>query len=372
MNHVIHSIHASIVDANWGPSVVPPPYDSLSVEERQEHLAAHPDSFLHVTRSADASHGHPTEHRQLANEGASALTRLISEGAYSEPGESQLFLQKIETEGIVQRSIVGAIHPGEEMLHAHEDVHPGRVRALAAHFRQVRSMSSPVVVTSREEHVDLRSFEESGHTSPIRNFTAIDGTKITLWEIDTDMGALASPLYIIDGHHRVAAASEARFERVLVAYVPPSELHLGSFDRDVDELAILPRRVVGLLSKWCDVREVASRALAQPTEKGVLGFGLGDKWFTAQRRDMSGLDAEFLHATLLPELFGIHSADDQRLSYRPAGAGRRTGPVTVCLPPAELEDVFHTADLGRVMPPKSTYFLPKARSGVFVVSCRPS
>ncbi len=371
MTNVIQPIDASIVDTSWAPSVIPPPYDSLSIEERQQHLSDNPHSFLHVTRSADASHGHPTEHRRLANEGAAALTRLISEGAYSEPTEPRLFLQKIETEGIIQRSIIGAITLGEEMLHAHEDVHPGRVRALAAHLRQVRSMSSPVVVTSREENLDLRSFEESGHTAPIRNFTAIDGTRITLWETDIDLSALASPLYIIDGHHRVAAANEARFERVLVAYVPPSELHLGSFDRDVDELVVLPRRVVERLSKWCDVHEVASRELAEPTEKGVLGLGLGDKWFTARRRDSSGLDAEFLHATLLPELFDIHRADDQRLSYRPAGIGRRTGPVTVCLPPAELEDVFRFADLGQVMPPKSTYFLPKARSGVLVVSCRP-
>jgi len=366
---VIRSIDASIVDANWAPSVVPPPYDSLSVEERREHLSENPHSFLHVTRSADASHGHPTEHQRLANEGAAALTQLISEGAYSAPTEPHLFLQKIETEGIIQRSVIGAINLGEEMLHAHEDVHPGRVRALAAHFRQVQSMSSPVVVTSRDENLDLRSFEESGHSTPIRDFTAIDGTRITLWKTGIDLGALTSPLYIIDGHHRVAAANEARYGRVLVAYVPPSELHLGSFDRDVDELVILPRRVVSRLSEWCDVSEVASRELAESTEKGVLGLGLGDKWFTARRRNNTGLDAEFLHTTLLPELFDIHSADDQRLSYRPAGTGQRAGPVTVCLPPAALEDVFRSADLGQVMPPKSTYFLPKARSGVFVVSC---
>jgi uncharacterized protein (DUF1015 family) len=371
VTNVIHSIDASIVDESWASSVVPPPYDSMSGEERQEHLSDHPHSFLHVTRSADASHGHPTEHRRLANEGAAALTRLISEGAYSEPTEPCLFLQKIETEGVIQRSIIGAINLGEEMLHAHEAVHPGRVRALAAHFRQVRSMSSPVVVTSRDENLDLRSFEESEHMAPIRNFTAIDGTRITLWEIDIDLSAFGSPLYIIDGHHRIAAANEARFDRALVAYVPLAELHLGSFDRDVDELVVMPRRLVERLSKWCDVHEVASRELAEPTEKGVLGLGLGDKWFTARRRDRSGLDAEFLHATLLPELFDIHSADDERLSYRPAGIGGRTGPVTVCLPPAELEDVFRYADLGEVMPPKSTYFLPKARSGVLVVPCRP-
>ncbi|MEC8921132.1 MAG: DUF1015 family protein [Actinomycetota bacterium] len=369
MTLVIQTIRASIVDPNWAPSVVPPPYDSLSVEERREHLTQHPNSFLHVTRSADASHGHPTEHRRLAVEGDSALTRLISEGAYTEPNEPSLFLQKIESQGITQRSIIGAIKLDEQVLHAHEGVHPGRVRALTAHFSQVRSMSSPVAVTSREQSIDLRSLEASDNASLIRDFSAIDGTQITLWKVSADLSVVSPPLYIIDGHHRVAAAGEARLERLLVAYVPPAELHLGSFDRDLDELVVLPRRVVDRLSKWCDVTEVGSQDLAQPTERGELGFGFGDKWFQARRRDLNGLDAEFLHGTLLPELFDVHAPDDPRLSYRSATTRRRTDPVTIRMAPAELEDVFGAADSGRVMPPKSTNFLPKARSGVLIVSC---
>ena len=103
---MIHAIDASIVDPNWAPSVVPPPYDSMIAEERREHLAENPNSFLHVTRSADASHGHPTEHRRLALEGASALTRLQSEGAYLGKGEPAFFMQKIESEGVTQLSLI--------------------------------------------------------------------------------------------------------------------------------------------------------------------------------------------------------------------------------------------------------------------------
>lgn len=230
-------------------------------------------------------------------------------------------------------------------------------------------MSSPVVVTSRDENLDLRVFEEPGQPNPIRDFTAIDGTRITLWETDPSIELPTSSLYIIDGHHRVAAAIQARLTRVLVAYVPHSELHLGSFDRDIDELSTLPRWVLDKVSQWCDVREVDSRDLAEPTQRGELGLRLGDQWFVAQRRDPTGLDAEFLHTTLLPEVFDIHASDDQRLSYRPAGVDRRVGPVTLCLPPTELNEIFRSADFGQVMPPKSTYFLPKARSGVLMISC---
>jgi uncharacterized protein (DUF1015 family) len=367
---VIQAIDASVVASDWASSVIPPPYDSMSAAERHEHLSQNPHSFLHVTRSADASHGHPTEHQHLANQGSAALNQLISQQAYTSPSKPHLFVQKIETtEGTTQRSIIGAIDLRHETLYAHEDVHPGRVRAIAAHLRKVRSMSSPVVVTSRDENLDLRVFEEPGQPNPIRDFTAIDGTRITLWETDPSIELPTSSLYIIDGHHRVAAAIQARLTRVLVAYVPHSELHLGSFDRDIDELSTLPRWVLDKVSQWCDVREVDSRDLAEPTQRGELGLRLGDQWFVAQRRDPTGLDAEFLHTTLLPEVFDIHASDDQRLSYRPAGVDRRVGPVTLCLPPTELNEIFRSADFGQVMPPKSTYFLPKARSGVLMISC---
>ena len=95
----------------------------------------------------------------------------------------------------------------------------------------------------------------------------------------------------------------------------------------------------------------------------------GDDWYWAERKEPTGLDSEFVHTTLLPDLFGIDDADDPRLVYRPSGAGAATSPATIRLAPAELEDVFIVADEGRVMPPKTTYFFPKARSGVLIIAC---
>ena len=362
-------ITAAIIDPSWAPAVVPPPYDSLTSEERALHLEQHPHSFLHVTRSADASHEHPTEHLRLANEGSSALGDLISAGAYADQNQQRFFLQKIEAEGVTQRSIVGAINLAEVKPRPHEAVHPGRVQALAAHFRQVQSMSSPVVITSRSDELDLRSLEESEASELVTNFKATDGTEITLWGINSDFAADPETLYIIDGHHRIAAAREAKFDQILVAYVPPSELCIGSFDRDIDEIEFLPRKTIDALTKWCEVRGSSESESTKPVDKGVLRLRFGDEWFWAERKEPAGLDSEFVHATVLPELFGIQEADDPRLTYRPSGAGISRGPVTIRLAPAELEDVFNVADAELVMPPKSTYFFPKARSGVLIISC---
>ena len=366
---MIRPILASVIDASWAPDVVPPPYDALTREEREQHLGEHAHSFLHVTRSADASHGHPTEHLRLATEGNSALSDLIAAGAYTPRTEERLFLQKIEAEGVTQRSIVGAINLSEVDPMPHEAVHPGRVQALAAHFRQARSMSSPVVITSRSDDLDLRRLEESDQTELVTSFVATDGTELTLWEIDPTFAVDFEQVYIIDGHHRIAAAREAKFDHLLVAYVPPSELCIGSFDRDIDELEFLPRKTVDELANWCDVRGSSESESTKPVDKGVLRFRFGDDWYWAERKEPTGLDSEFVHTTLLPELFGINDADDPRLTYRPSGAGVATSPATIRLAPAELEDVFNVADEGLVMPPKSTYFFPKARSGVLIIAC---
>ncbi len=366
---MIRPILASVIDATWAPAVIPPPYDALTPEEREQHLGEHAHSFLHVTRSAEASHGHPTEHVRLATEGNSALTNLLAAGAYTPRTEERLFLQKIEAEGVTQRSIIGAINLSDVNPIPHEAVHPGRVQALAAHFRQVRSMSSPVVITSRSDDLDLRMLEESDQTDLATSFIATDGTELTLWEIDPAFVVDFERVYIIDGHHRIAAAREAKFDHLLVAYVPPAELCVGSFDRDIDELEFLPRKTVDELANWCDVRGSSESESTKPVDKGILRLRFGDDWFWAERKEPTGLDSEFVHTTLLPDLFGINDADDPRLSYRPSGAGVASSPATIRLAPAELEDVFNVADEGLVMPPKSTYFFPKARSGVLIIAC---
>ena len=187
---MIQPILASVINARWAPDVVPPPYDSLTAQEREVHLEQHVHSFLHVTRSAEASHGHPTEHVRLAVEGNSALSNLITAGAYTPLTEERLFLQKIEAEGVTQRSIIGSIDLAEVSLMPHEAVHQGRVQALAAHFRQARSMSSPVVVTSRSDDFDLRKLEESDQTKLVTSFAATDGTEISLWEVGRSLSLI--------------------------------------------------------------------------------------------------------------------------------------------------------------------------------------
>ncbi len=373
---MIHAVRAALLAPEWGPKVIPPPHDALTPEERRLHLAAHPDSFMHVTRSAAAGHGHPTEHRRLASESDEVLQRLLAAGAYGAREEPRLYVQRIEAAVGVQHALVGAIRHGERKLIPHERTHPGRVRALAANFGLVGTMSSPVVVTSRPSSSERSLIDAAVTGTPLRELVASDGTRITLWDAGATGVELAGDLYIVDGHHRVAAAAEARFDQLLVAYVPPEELCIDSFDRLIGELAVMPRRVAELLQPYCDMVELDPSDGSPPArpEPGELLLAVTGHLLLARRRRVDSLDVRFVHDVVLPEVFGVSQPGDPRLGYQrftgSTGSGAIDSPrAVISTAPLGLEAVLDIADRGDALPPKTTCFVPKARSGILLVPC---
>ncbi|WP_419946978.1 DUF1015 family protein [Candidatus Poriferisodalis sp.] len=389
---MIEPVSARVLTPEWAPTVIPAPYDSLTPDERAQHLATNPDSFAHVAGTPLETFGHPSEHLRHATRSTQALDRLIGLGAFGATRPPSLYVHCVEADGYAQHALLGAVDLDTHELRPHEDTQPGRVHGLAVHFTEVGRMSSPVVVTAPSldnvAEVIEATLAAAGDPSPLEpllDTKTADGARVTLWpavipsETSVD---LEGPLYIVDGHHRVAAARQAGFTQVLVALVPASELHLGSFDRELSELDMMPRRVADHMSARCDVVEVSDATEARPTDPGSVGFGVAGHWFRARRLDVDaradvpsgvdparGLDAAFVHDFVLAEIFGVTNASDPRITYRPTSVAIADAPVTIMLAPVPLRAVFDVADFGGVMPPKTTYFLPKARSGVLLVRC---
>ncbi len=421
---VIEPFVARVLRAEWAARVISPPYDSMSDVERERWAAEHPDSFLHVASGAALTQGHPSEHFAAAVRGKAALARLIEQGAYGEPTPPRLFAQEVTVGELRQQAVLGAVRLEGADLRAHEATHPARVQGLATHLVEVGTMASPVVVTPARSSatVDalndvLRSTLAGGpaegglaeselaegepHGEQMLRVTSADDAHIRVVAVDAELVAsvgessssasvtLDGPLYIIDGHHRVAAAVQAGLKGLFVAVVPPEQVTLRGFDRTVSVLEVMPRRLLAQLSAWCDVNEVGARADAQPSERGVIGVRLAHRWYRAVRRAPSAAagdsDAGFVHDVLLPELFNITVHTDDRLGYRvtfgPSAGVSASGPpalgssptasaeppVEILLAGASLDDVYAVADAGGTMPPKSTYFMPKARSGVVLM-----
>ncbi len=396
---MIEAVHARVLTPEWAPTVIPAPYDSLTPDERAQQLADNPDSFAHVAGAPPNSSDHPSEHSQHAARSTRALKRLIDLGAYEASEGPSLYVQRVEADGFVQHALLGSVRLDSHELRPHEDTQPGRVQGLAVHFAEVGLMSSPVVVTAPRltavAEVIGAMVEAAELSVPLIDTKTADGARVTLRRAAVAGGAHASvgldgPLYIVDGHHRVAAARQAGFSQVLVACSPTSELHLGTFDRELSELDMMPRRVVELIRALCHVEEAPNAAAARPQEPGWIGIGVAGRWFRARVRQAdtgddsspvpnptTRLDAAFVHDCLLREVFCVDNASDPRLTYRASrdGTTRATtayappAPVTILLAPVPLNSIFEVADFGGVMPPKTTCFWPKARSGLLLVRC---
>lgn len=399
---LIEPFNARVLRPEWAAKVISPPYDSMSEAQRERWAAEHPDSFLHVVSGAALTLDHPSEHFAAALRGKAALARLLDGGAYGEPTPPGLFAQQITIEGFTQQAVLGAVKLDDVDLRAHEATHPARVKGLATHFAHVGCMASPVVVTPRRDSaaaevvgavlraaLDAAPGEASGDLSgdqigeQLLDVTTADGARLRVVTLDAALAdgdlageglAVDGPLYIIDGHHRVAAGAQAGFERLFVAVIPPEQVTLKGFERTVSVLEVMPRRLLAQMSQWCEIAEVRSRAEAQPTEPGTLGVRLADRWYRAVRRTPpsapSDSDVAFVHDVLLVELFEITLQTDDRLGYRITFGSRSASPeppVEILLAPVSLDDIYAVADAGGTMPPKSTYFLPKARSGVVLM-----
>lgn len=379
---------ASLLRPEFGDRVPSPAYDSMTPAERRRFRIDNPESFLNVTRSPeDEPDGVVADTHLLLREGREALDRLVALGAFDARGTEALFIYRLVASGHVQTGIVGEIPVSEYEsgeMRIHEETRAARAALLADHFSIVGAVSSPVAVAFRGSPASDALVHRLTEADP--DLVLSDDTLTqTVWRIDAaaDVAALCDllapePTYIIDGHHRAAASLEAARRRgpdapdnhMLVALFPDDSLQLLGFNRwiriDAAETEAALARLPGL-------EPVDDQP--EPT-LGTIGVYADRRWYQVALTPAEELhfDAVAVRTQLLQPVFGIAQDDDPRLvnlagdqpiddlvATVDAGGG-----IALVLAPIELDAFMAAADRGEVLPPKSTYFTPKARSGLFL------
>lgn len=405
----VEPVSLRFVRPQWSHEVPSPPHDALSTEDRRQHLIEHPSSYLGVTRSPEDVDVDADE--QSAAEVAISLSRasleqLLRQDVFEPATAPGFYLYRLEDARHRQTGLVCGVASADYeagRVRVHEQIRQTRADILARHLSAVGAQSSPIAMAFRSAPALGTMIQRiAATTEPFLDI--VDGElRQTLWAVrDPDDGELArtslanNDLYLIDGHHRAAAAATHRRlsgddgHLMLSVLFPFEELRSQAFHRilrpiDTDvllaelserfpvEAAVSVDSVVARGEEWIALAvggsETTWHLVALPPPRLEAG---------GERLD---IDPVRLRQHVLEPLFGIdESGADPRLMHRPgpgdtdAIASLRLGPgqVAFWMRPVPADVLLAVADRGGTMPPKSTYFVPKVRSGLFVRLTDPS
>lgn len=388
-----------------------PAYDAMTPAQRHEFACAHPMNYLNVMRSTDE---YPEAERPAFDENlqrnSERLQKMIADGVFVFNDTPGFYIYRLEVDGHVQNGLVSEL-PVEEFnegrVKKHEHTRRDKEDVLIRYRDQVRASSTPISLTYEGTDEIDRIVDAVHENEPLIDFTSGDGVRHTLWfvgeprhiEALQDAFARYSAVYLTDGHHRAAVcqrwAAKRRAENpdhsgdepynfVLTVLFPDHENRILEYNRVVHDLGTLSADgfIEALKAKF-DVEPLPADAEKHPSSRHQFGMYVGGRWYRLsvhggvvdESHPVHSLDVCLLQDHILGPLLGIEDPrDDPRLDYVPGcypieELEKRVdqgGGVAFACHPTSVAELMAIADAGEVMPPKSTWFDPKVRSGLLV------
>ncbi len=385
------------------------PYDVMNHEEACAMAAGNPDSFLHICR-ADIDTSEAQIHDEVTYaRSAQNLADFLSRGVLVREASPCYYIYRQIMWGRVQTGIVGCASVDEYLnntIKKHELTRKEKELDRICHFDACSTQTEPVFLAYRKhEGISTTIREWIKFHKPEYDFTSDDGVTHLLWPVDEPEAIEAirrgfeevPTLYIADGHHRTASSAavsarrrkqhpnhtgEEEFNYLMAVTFCDEDLFIMDYNRVVADLnGLTPEQFKAALEEKFELSPAPIGKPFAPHAKHEFGMYLGGTWYKLTARPGSfdaahpieSLDCAILQANLLAPILGI---DDPRVSPRIDFVGgirglgeleARAGEgVAFSLCPVTMEDLFHVADSGAIMPPKSTWFEPKLRSGLFL------
>jgi uncharacterized protein (DUF1015 family) len=382
------------------------PYDVISVKEARELAEGKPKSFLHVIRpEIDLPEGTDEHDDAVYEKGAENLRAFVEAEYTQQEDEDALYVYRLVMDGRAQTGLFGCVSVAEyddETIVKHEKTRPVKEDDRTRHILTQQAHAEPVMLTYRDVDAVNEIVDRVQEGEPLYDFTADDGVQHTVWKVD-DPEAIAAQfedvehLYIADGHHRCKAASRAaaelrdgdeaakgpgapEYEFFPAVLFPMSNMHIMAYNRVVFDL---PEPAADFLDTLDD-RFDLDRDVDDPTPeaKGFVCLYLDGAWHRLALPPSKGvrvvdqLDVARLSEYILEPHLGITDPRrDPNVDF--VGGIRGTGELeervddgtaemAVSMYPTSIEELVAVSDEGSLMPPKSTWFEPKLRSGLLV------
>jgi uncharacterized protein (DUF1015 family) len=384
--------------------VAAPPYDVVNRAEATAYAQGNQHSFFHVSRPEIDLPISVDEHAdEVYALGLKQLKAFIEKGWLKQDPEPVFYAYRQKIGDHVQLGLVAAASVEEYdrgIIKKHEHTRPDKEDDRTHHIDKLGANDEPVFLTYRAQANIDGLMQQATQGKPVYDFVSEDGVGHTFWSIETQTGkaleaefAKVPHLYIADGHHRSAAASRVRklwqgrgpkgrgHEAFLTVVFPHNQMQILDYNRVVKDLnGHTPEAFLEQVGKAFTVEKSSDKKPARLHDFGML---LKGQWYrltakpgTFQNSPIGVLDVTILQENLLRPLLGIGDPrTDQRISFvggirgmpeleRLVNGGQ--GAVAFSMFPTSLDQLMAIADAGDVMPPKSTWFEPKLRSGLVI------
>jgi uncharacterized protein (DUF1015 family) len=391
------------------------PYDVLNREEAFELAKDNPYSFLHINKpEVDVAVSLDVHDQAVYDKGKENLYRFIDEGTLRYDGEEKLYVYKQvmgshEQVGLVAVASVAAYEAN--LIKKHEFTRPDKEDDRVNHMATLGAQVGPVFLTYKAQPAIDALIAKVTATSPEYDFVAPEGTRHVFWVIE-DLTLAANIeaafdkvecLYVADGHHRSAAAArvqnlyqkrnpahtgEESYNFFLSVLFPDNQMQILDYNRIVKDLnGVDDKGFLAALAKNFDVTPMESVSKAKPAAAQEFALYLSKQWYKLKananllakvdmKNPVQSLDVSILQEHVFSPLLGI---TDQRTDKRVDFVGGIRGlqelekrvdsgewKAAIALYPTSIQSLMAVADAGEVMPPKSTWFEPKLKSGLVV------
>lgn len=387
------------------------PYDVYSRKEAKEAVAGNPDSFLNIDRAETQFDDSVDTYAPCVYEKAHELLwKRIGAGDFVQDLSPCYYIYELTMDGRVQTGIVACASIDDYacgVIKKHENTRADKEEDRIRHVDACNAQTGPIFLAYRGNAVIRGILTEAKERTPVYDFAADDGVRHRVWvidgapEIDALRAAFAGigEIYIADGHHRAASAVKVGFGRrkehpdydgteefnyFLSVLFADEELMIMDYNRVVKDLNGLSEDE--FLAKVQEIFQVQriDRAERRPAKKGDFSLYMDGQWYACTVRDenrsedpVKGLDVSLLQELLLAPVLGVTDPKrDARIDFVGGIRGldeleRRCsasgdGVCAFAMYPTDIRELFAVADAGLLMPPKSTWFEPKLRSGLFI------
>ena len=387
------------------------PYDVMNSDEARQMVAGNPWSFLHVDKAEiDLDPAIDLYDTRVYEKARDNLNTMIADGVFVQDGAPCLYIYKQVMNGRAQTGIVGCTAVDDyrnNIIKKHELTRADKEQDRINHVDYCDANTGPIFLTYRaEKAIDEIVEATMAEKAPVYDFVSGDGIGHTVWVMDdaqkiekiSALFAGIDYLYIADGHHRSASAvrvgmkrreanpawdGSEEFNYFLSVIFPDNHLYIMDYNRLVKDLNgnTAETFMVKVAEKFA---VTPYEGTLKPEKKHTYGMYLAGKWYLLEAKEgtydaadpVARLDVSILQNNLLHPILGIGDPrTDKRIDFVGGIRGLKaledrvnSGEMTLAFSmfPTTMEDLMDIADAGAIMPPKSTWFEPKLRSGLFI------